>query len=148
MPHSIADPDRQIRAAAFAAIEKLSRQWNGHLPWKVIDAGFQATGERVHAAMQRHAPLIYFIGVAPAMYEPVFPVWVEQFRPEEGYVLLSTADSATTRGDLVAVAREGVDLAGLKGLDGARLRLPREREDWPKRAYLERRFMRFQEGFR
>ena len=312
MPHSVADPDRQIRAAAFAAIERLSRQWNGQLPWAALSTGFLAGGERVlfankakgifkprqmsaalsikttvprsgrlpwyrdqgfesslddttgllrydlarggqsdptngalRAAMQRHAPLIYLIGVAPAVYQPVFPVWVEQFRPEEGYVLLSTADSATTRVDLVAVAREGVDasyslrttttrnhqawfsartkaayrwrcafsglpvrellvgahivpdadggppvvqngicmstlhhvafdshligvdpdyrihvasplreqqdgdlLAGLKGLDGARLRLPREREDWPKRAYLERRFMRFQEGFR
>ena len=310
MPHVVADPDRQIRAAAFASIEKLSRQWNGHLPWRVIEAGFLAAGEHVlfanrakgifkprqmsaalsikttvprsgrlpwyrdqsfgssldettgllrydlarggqndptnralRAAMQRHAPLIYFIGVAPAMYQPIFPVWVEQFRPEAGYVLLSTADSTASKGDLIAVVKEsaeasysltttttrnhqawfsartkaayrwrcafsglpvrellvgahivpdadggppvvqngicmstlhhvafdshliGVDpdfrihvssplreqqdgdlLAALKDLDGTLLRLPREPDDWPERAFLEQRFLRFREG--
>ena len=41
------DPDRRIRAAAFAAIEKLSREWGGQIPWEALREGFQADGERV-----------------------------------------------------------------------------------------------------
>ena len=41
------DPDRRIRVAAFAAIEKLSRQWGGQIPWEAIRVGFQAGGETV-----------------------------------------------------------------------------------------------------
>ena len=41
------DPDRRIRAAAFAAIEKLSQQWGGQVPWEAIREGFQADGETV-----------------------------------------------------------------------------------------------------
>ena len=312
MTRSIADPDRQIRAAALADIEKLSRQWGAQVPWEVLKAGFQAGGERVlfanrakgifkprqmsaalsikttvprtgrspwyrdqrfesasldkatgllrydlaHggrndptnlallAAMQRGAPLIYFIGVAPAVYQPIFPVWVEQSRLEEGYVLLATADAAAGKEKLAVVAMEGVEasysltttftrnhqawfsartkaayrwrcafsglpvrallvgahivpdaeggpplvqngicmsalhhvafdahligvdpdfrihvssplrehqdgklLAGLKALDGGLLGLPGDREDWPDRAFLERRFARFREAF-
>lgn len=155
------DPDKHIRAAAFVAIEKLSRQWGGQVPWEAIRAGFQVGGKRVlfanqargifkpqqmsaalsikttvprtgrsrwyrdqglgsenldHdtgllrydlardgpndptnqallAAMHWNAPLIYFIGLAPAIYQPIFPVWVQEFKQEEGYVLLTTADS-------------------------------------------------------
>ena len=152
------DPDKHIRAAALAAIEKISRQWGGQVPWDAIRVGFQADGGRIlfanqargifkpqrmsaalsikttvprtgrsrwyrdqdidsldhdtdllrydlaHggpsdptnqallAAMHWNAPLIYFIGLAPAIYLPIFPVWVKEFKQEEGYVLLSTAD--------------------------------------------------------
>lgn len=41
------DPDRRTRGAAFAAIEKLSRQHGGQIPWQVIRVGFQAGGETV-----------------------------------------------------------------------------------------------------
>lgn len=156
------DPDRHIRGAAFAAVEKLSRQWGGQIPWEAISAGFQAGGETVlfanrakgifkprqmsaalsikttvprsgrspwyrdqgfnaasldgatgllrydlsrggredptnhalRAATRRGAPLIYFIGISPAVYQPIFPVWIEDFRQEEGCVLLATADFA------------------------------------------------------
>ncbi len=305
------DPDRRIRAAAFAAIEKLSRQWGGLVPWRAIREGFQADGETVlfanrakgifkprqmsaalsikttvprsgrslwyrdqgfdaarldgatgllrydlarggqedptnralRTAMQRGAPLIYFIGISPATYQPIFPVWVEAFRQEEGHVLLATADFAVAEAASPAAAvrdsieasysltttrtrnhqawfsartkaayrwrcafsglpvREllvgahivpdaeggppsvqngicmsalhhvafdsqliGVDpdyrvhvaaplreqqdgdlLATIKGIDGTRLRLPRAREDWPDRGFLERRFEHFRE---
>ena len=38
---------------------------------------------------------------------------------------------------------DGELLAALKGLDGTRLRLPADRDDWPRREFLERRFNRF-----
>ena len=302
------DPDRHIRAAAFAAIEKLSREWGGQIPWDAIRVGFQADGERVlfanqakgifkpqqmsaalsikttvprpgrspwyrdqgpgsanldgatgllrydlarggwadptnralWTAMEQGAPLIYFMGLAPAMYQPIFPVWVKEFKQEEGYVLLATADFEAARMGSADTAREGVEasysstmirtrnhqawfstrtkaayqwrcafsglpirellvgahivpdaeggppsvqngicmsalhhvafdshligvdpdfrihvssrlngqedgdlLAALKDLDGTPLRLPKEREDWPDRIFLERRFVRF-----
>ena len=40
-------------------------------------------------AMQRRAPLIYFVGMEPGVYEPLFPVWVEAIRGE--VALLSAA---------------------------------------------------------
>lgn len=176
--NSAMDPDRRIRGAAFAAIEKLSRQHGGQIPWQVIRVGFQAGGETVlfanrakgifkprqmsaalsikttvpragrslwyrdqsvgatnlddatgllrydlsrggredptnralQAAMRRGAPLIYFMGVSPATYQPVFPVWVEDFRQEEGYVLLATADFAVAEVvSPVAAVREGIE---------------------------------------
>ena len=305
------DPDRRIRTAAFAAIEKLSQQWGGQVPWEAIREGFQADGETVlfanrakgifkprqmsaalsikttvprsgrslwyrdqgfdaarldgatgllrydlarggtedptnralRTAMQRGAPLIYFIGISPATYQPIFPVWVEAFRQEEGHVLLATADFAvaevvspaaavresiessysltTTRtrnhqawfsartkaayrwrcafsglpvrellvgahivpdaeggppsvqngicmsalhhvafdSQLIGVdpdyrvhvaaplreQQDGDLLATIKGIDGTWLRLPRAREDWPDRGFLERRFEHFRE---
>ena len=305
------DPDRRIRAAAFAAIEKLSQQWGGQIPWGAIREGFQTGGDTVlfanrakgifkprqmsaalsikttvprsgrslwyrdqgfdaarldgatgllrydlarggredptnralRIAMQRGAPLIYFIGISPATYQPIFPVWVEAFRQEEGHVLLATADFAvaevvspaaavresieasysltTTRtrnhqawfsartkaayrwrcafsglpvrellvgahivpdaeggppsvqngicmsalhhvafdSQLIGVdpdyrvhvaaplreQQDGDLLATIKGIDGTRLRLPRAREDWPDRGFLERRFEHFRE---
>lgn len=302
------DPDRHIRAAAFAAIEKLSREWGGQVPWDAIRVGFQADGELVlfanqakgifkpqqmsaalsikttvprpgrspwyrdqgsgsanldgatgllrydlarggwadptnralWTAMQRDAPLIYFMGLAPAMYQPIFPVWVKEFKQEEGYVLLATVDFEAVRIGSADTAREGIEasyssamirtrnhqawfstrtkaayqwrcafsglpirellvgahivpdaeggppsvqngicmsalhhvafdshligvdpdfrihvssrlneqedgdlLAALKDLDGTPLRLPIEREDWPDRIFLERRFVHF-----
>jgi putative restriction endonuclease len=303
------DPDRRIRVAAFAAIERLSRQLGGQIPWEVIRGGFQVDGETVLfanrakgifkprqmsaalsikttvprsgrspwyrdqsatnldgttgllrydlarggrddpsnrallAAMRRSAPLIYFMGISPAMYQPILPVWVGDFRQEEGYVLLATADFAvagvaspatavresieasysvsTTRtrnhqawfsartkaayrwrcafsglpvrellvgahivpdheggaasvqngicmsalhhvafdSQLIGVdpdyrvhvaspLREHQDgdlLANIKAIDGALLRLPQAREDWPDRRFLERRFKQFRE---
>ena len=52
------------------------------------------TNRALRTAMRQGAPLIYFMGISPATYQPIFPVWVEHFRQEEGYVLLATADFA------------------------------------------------------
>ena len=207
------------------------------------------TNRALRTAMHRRAPLIYFIGVAPAVYQPIFPVWVERFLEGPGYVLLAAADLIDTgnvpaTGNVSAVevrdsieasyslttarARNhqawfsartkaayvwkcafsglpvhklligahivpdaeggppsvrngicmsalhhvafdshmiGVDpdfqihvsaplldeqdgklLAALKDLDGTRLRLPQDREDWPDRAFLDRRFEHFRQA--
>ena len=50
----------------------------------------EATNRSLRLAMERRAPLIYFVGVEPAVYEPVFPVRVEEIRGSEA--LLSTSD--------------------------------------------------------
>ncbi len=44
------DPDQPIRAAALAAIERLSRQHGGRVQWSDIQRGFYAEGEQVHFA--------------------------------------------------------------------------------------------------
>ena len=309
-PFADLDPDEQVRAAAFAAIEKLSRRWSGKVPWQAIEAGFAVGGQTVLfanrakgifkprqmsaalsiktgvprpgrptwyrdqeidsagldeatgllrydlarppndptnrallEAWRRGAPLIYFIGVAPAVYRPIFPVWIADFRLEAGHALVATEDFSLGESEPATVARReikasysltttyrrnhqawfstltkaayqwqcafsglpvrellvgahivrdadggppsvrngicmsalhhvafdshliGVDadfgvhvsshlrdkqdselLAELKALDGARLRLPADRNDWPRRDFLERRFARFREA--
>lgn len=305
------DPDQHIRAAAFSAIEKLSRRWSGKVPWKAIAEGFFVGGQKVlfanrpkgifkprqmsaalsiktgvprqgrptwyrdqeidssrlddttgllrydlargglddptnralREAWRRKAPLIYFVGIAEAVFRPIFPVWIADFRldaGDTGCALVATDDFELVESRPVTVAREeieasysatttyrrnhqawfstltkaayqwrcafsglpvrallvgahivpdaeggppsvrngicmsalhhvafdshliGVDpdyrvhvssqlrekrdgelLEGLKGLDGARLGLPEDPDDWPMRDYLERRFARY-----
>ena len=48
--------------------------------------------EFLRLAKDRRAPIIYFRGVAPGVYEPIWPVWVDQYREHEGRVLLAAAD--------------------------------------------------------
>ena len=169
------DPDKHIRAAAFAAIEKISRQWGGQVPWDAIRMGFQVGGERIlfanqargifkpHqmssalsvkttvprtgrsrwyrdqdldsldrdtgllrydlarggrndptnrallATMQRDAPLIYFIGLKPAIYQPIFPVWIKDFKQEEGYALLATADFEVPKVGSANTVRDSIE---------------------------------------
>ena len=50
----------------------------------------EPTNRSLRLAMERGASLIYFMGVAPAVYEPIFPVWVEEIRGSEA--LLRTSD--------------------------------------------------------
>ena len=151
------DPDQYIRSRAFLAIEQLTRDCAGRVPWERIHAGFSARGETIHfanrakgifkprqmsgalsvktvvpklgrkrwyedqapgserydaegrrrydlarggpeeptnhalrLAMERRAPLIYFEGVEPAIYRPIFPVWVVEIVGSEAR--LGTAD--------------------------------------------------------
>ena len=197
----------------------------------------ESSNRSLRTAMERRAPLIYFVGFAPSEYQPVFPVWVEAFRENE--VLLATSDSLVSVAD--SIVRESVEptysprmtrarnhqawfsartksaygfrcafsglpvrellvgahvvpdseggpasvnngicmstlhhsaydthligvdpdyrirvapplrerhdgdlLANLKDLDGTRLRLPSQRDDWPDPAYLEQRFAQFE----
>jgi putative restriction endonuclease len=51
------------------------------------------TNDALRKAWQRGAHLIYLMGVAPAVYQPVFPVWIADFSPAGRHVLLATADS-------------------------------------------------------
>ena len=257
-PFDEPDPDQDVRAAAFDAIEKLSRLWSGKVPWKAIAEGFPARGQRVlfanrpkgifkpkqmsaalsiktgvprrgrstwyrdqeidparldgatgllrydlahgglndptnralREAWRRKAPLIYFMGIAEAVFRPIFPVWIADFRLDGGEAGLCAggdgrfrvrreqAGDCCTRRDRSVVLRyhdvpsqppgvvqhahqgglpgvhvssqlrdkrDGELLEGLKGLDGARLGLPEDRDDWPMRDYLERRFARYRE---
>lgn len=305
------DPDQHIRVAALDAIQKLSRQWAGKVPWAAISAGFRAGGQTVlfanrakgifkprqmsaalsirtgvprvgrptwyrdqeidsasldgatgllrydlargglhdatnralQEAWRRRAPLIYFIGIAPAAYRPIFPVRVADFRLDAGHALLATDDFEFVEAKPGEAAREGIEasysltttysrnhqawfstltkaayqwrcafsglpvrallvgahivpdadggppsvrngicmsalhhvafdshllgvdpdfgvhvssqlqeeqdgelLAELKGLRGARLGLPADPNDWPRRDFLERRYARFRES--
>ena len=174
------DPDQPIRAAAFDAIEKLSRRCSGKVPWKAIAEGFLVGGQRVlfanrpkgifkpkqmsaalsiktavprpgrstwyrdqqidsarldgatgllrydlargglqeptnralHEAWRRKTPLIYFIGLAEAMFRPIFPVWIADFRPdagETGYALVATDDFELPENKPATAAREAVE---------------------------------------
>lgn len=198
------------------------------------------TNRALQDAWRRGAPLIYFIGVAPAVYRPIFPVRVADFRLAAGQAMLATDDFEIVESKLGTVARERLEasysltttysrnhqawfstltkaayqwtcafsalpvrallvgahivpdadggppsvrngicmsalhhvafdshlisvdpdyrvhvssrlqeeqdgelLAGLKELDGTSLRLPTDRDDWPRREFLERRFNQF-----
>ena len=198
------------------------------------------TNRALQDAWRRQAPLIYFIGVAPAVYRPIFPVRVADFRLDAGQALLATEDFAFVESRSRNVAGEGIEasysltttysrnhqawfstltkaayqwkcafsglpvrallvgahivpdadggppsvrngicmsalhhvafdshllgvdpdfgvhvspqlqeeqdgelLAELKGLDGTRLRLPADPDEWPGRDFLDRRFTRF-----
>ena len=156
----MSDFDQRVRAAAFAAMEKLCLKEGGRVSWEAINAGFEIDGQKIlfanrargifkprqleaalsikttvprqgrqlwyrdqvfgdesqqeyagllryelarrgladptnralRVAWERKVPLIYLAGVAPSVYQPVFPVWIEDFRPKDGYVLVATAD--------------------------------------------------------
>ena len=44
------DFDRMIRLSAFAAVERLSVEGGGRIPWSAIDKGFEHQGERIEFA--------------------------------------------------------------------------------------------------
>lgn len=52
------------------------------------------SNDSLRVAFERKAPLIYFLAVRPAVYEVIWPVWVEQFSQTKGRALLAAADSA------------------------------------------------------
>ena len=70
-----------------------------------------STNRALQTAMYRGAPLIYFIGVREKTYQPVFPVWVEEFDPEAGHVLLAAADIGENRLSSVTAARSNLPLS-------------------------------------
>ncbi len=54
-----------------------------------LDSG---ANEFLRLAYQRQAPLVYFLGRGSAIYEAIWPVWVEHFCAEERRVRLAAAD--------------------------------------------------------
>ena len=63
----------------------------GRLRYDLAQGGpEEATNRALRLAMQRGAPLIYFAGVEPTIYEPIFPVWVVEIVGSEAR--LGTAD--------------------------------------------------------
>ena len=73
----------------------------GLLPYDLARKSASHTNTALELAYQRCAPLIYFraVGVLPTIYEAIFPVWVGDFRADEGRVLLAAESPA--RGDAV-----------------------------------------------
>ena len=76
----------------------------GLLPYDLVRDPRHSTNASRRRAYERRAPLIYFRAVKPACYEAIWPVWVEDFRENEGRVLLAAADSA--RKDVSSVQDE------------------------------------------
>ncbi len=66
----------------------------GLLPYDLVRDPDHPTNASLKNAYERHAPLIYFRGLEPAYYEAIWPVWVEDFRQDEGRVLLAAANPA------------------------------------------------------
>ena len=71
----------------------------GLLPYDLARKSANHTNNALKLAYQRRAPLIYFRAVRSALYEAIWPVWVEDFRADEGRVLLAAANP--TREDAV-----------------------------------------------
>ncbi len=166
------DPDKAVRAAAFAELERLVRVHGPVLRWELIARGFpfgtrrvlfasrpvgifkprqmaaaisiktvaprkgrtiwysdqvgetdyrtgllayalahggrgNATNRALDEARLRRAPLVYFVGVAPAVYEPIWPVWVEHLDYAAGHVLLAAADAREPTMSSVEAAQQG-----------------------------------------
>ncbi len=72
----------------------------GLLPYDLARKSANHTNDALKLAHQRRAPLTYFRAVRSTLYEAVWPVWVEDFRADEGRVLLAAANPA--REDAVA----------------------------------------------
>ena len=93
---------------ASSKLDALTGLWRYDLARGGLD---DPTNRALQKAKDRNAPLIYFIGVHEATYQPVFPVWVEHLDPELGHVLLATADIGDNRLSSVAVARNNLPLS-------------------------------------
>ena len=93
---------------ASSKLDALTGLWHYDLARGGLD---DPTNQALQTAMHRGAPLIYFIGVREKTYQPVFPVWVEAFDPEEGHVLLAAADIGDNRLSSVAAARSNLPLS-------------------------------------
>ena len=93
---------------ASSKLDALTGLWHYDLAHGGLD---DHTNRALQTAMYRGAPLIYFIGVREKTYQPVFPVWVEEFDPEVGRVLLAAADMVDNRLSSVAAARNNLPLS-------------------------------------
>lgn len=69
------------------------------------------TNRALDEARSRHAPLIYFVGVAEATYEPIWPVWVEELDYAAGRVLLAAPDLLEPTRSSLEVAEAGMVLS-------------------------------------
>ena len=67
------------------------------------------TNRALQEAWQRRAPLIYFIGVAPAVYRPIFPIRVADIRLAAGHAMLATDDFEVLESKPDTLAREGIE---------------------------------------
>ena len=65
------------------------------------------SNEHLRLAFERNAPLVYLRAVAPAVYEVILPVWVEEFRISEGRALLAASEPA--RPETAAGSMHGIE---------------------------------------
>ncbi len=81
----------------------------GLLSYDLVRDLSHPTNETLRLAYVRRAPLIYFLALEPARYEAIWPVWVEDFREDEGRVLLSATEPESKD---VRFVQEGQVLTG------------------------------------
>lgn len=80
----------------------------GLLAYDLARGGRQdSTNLALDEARRRRAPLVYFVGVSPAVYEPLSPVWVEDLDFETGRVLLAAADALDPTMSSIQAAQAG-----------------------------------------
>ena len=73
----------------------------GLLPYDLVRDPRHPTNASLRLAYERHSRLIYFRAVEPACYEAIWPVWVGNFREDEGRVFLAAADPVRKVADSV-----------------------------------------------
>ncbi len=85
--------------------------WTGLLSYDLALGGREDhTNRTLEKARRRHAPLIWFLGVEAAVYEPLWPVWVEKLDWSAGRVLLAAADCLEPTRSSVEAARAAMDI--------------------------------------
>lgn len=66
----------------------------GLIPYDLARESAAESNHHLCLAFERKAPIIYFRAVREAVYEAIWPVWVEQFSERDGRVLLAATDTA------------------------------------------------------
>lgn len=66
----------------------------GLKPYDLARESAAESNRHLQIAFERKAPMIYFRAVREAVYEAIWPVWVEQFSERDGRVLLAATDTA------------------------------------------------------
>jgi putative restriction endonuclease len=57
------------------------------------DQGGTAENESLRVAMREHVPLIWFYGIAPGLFNAIFPVWLTAEESEENQFVLALTES-------------------------------------------------------
>ncbi len=68
------------------------------------------TNQALDEARRRHAPLVYFVGVSEATYEPIWPVWVEDLDYSAERVLLAAADALEPTMSSIEASQAGMEV--------------------------------------
>ena len=87
------------------------------------------TNNDLYRAYVRRAPLIYFRGQAPAVYEALWPVWVEDFGESDGRILISAPDTINT-GVSSVMASRAADQFQVEATYSLRMTRQRNHQAW------------------
>jgi putative restriction endonuclease len=60
------------------------------------DQGGTAENESLRVALRDQLPLIWFYGVAPGVFNPIFPIWLTAEEPEQDQFVLALTESQRT----------------------------------------------------